>query len=328
MDLDPLAELERLANNATSLNPSLPSASEISRWVILFNYKPAEANALLIAHRADINRTQISDSHWSLVRLERKKAGYDREAYEHSLLLVDVLRSQSTVVTDKDGKRWTLYRLGGVLGGDEDVREVCGEGKELKVARGEGDGGREVEFVWVDEKGKAKVEDWIKAWGVLGSGKIGEWRASRHSEVKTYGVLGCCSTEPGYETGMKPFEPWCEYRLTTNGKLQSKAAASNYQSLIALLRHLHGLNYSFSSLTSYDCSQLTAIQAYQTRSEIPVSHDSSRMQAHNHQHLNRHLRMQVSFIEQASSSHAAPTLGSNMFFSIILSAQVDCRGFK
>ncbi|PVH77504.1 hypothetical protein DL98DRAFT_637637 [Cadophora sp. DSE1049] len=180
-DPDPFTELERLASNATTLNPSLPTAYEISRWATLFNYTPSEANALLIAHRSDITRTPISDAHWSLVRADREKVGYDREAYEHALALVDVLRSQSSVVVDGEGKRWTLFRLGGVLGGEEKVRGICGGEKELKVTKGVGvglgmgfgEGGQEVEFVWVDEDGKRKVEEWLRGWGVLGKEKAG-----------------------------------------------------------------------------------------------------------------------------------------------------------
>ncbi|KAH7395494.1 hypothetical protein BKA64DRAFT_60580 [Cadophora sp. MPI-SDFR-AT-0126] len=182
MDPDPFTELERLASNATSLNPLLPTAPEISRWTTLFNYTPAEANTLLIAHRSDISRTPISDAHWSLVRADRENAGYDREAYEHSLLLVDVLRSHSSVVVDAQGKRWTLFRLGGVLGGEERVRGICGGERELKVTTGVGvgmgmglgEGEQEVEFVWVDEEGKRKVEEWVRGWGVLGKGKVGD----------------------------------------------------------------------------------------------------------------------------------------------------------
>jgi len=124
MDLDPFTELDRLATNAVSLGlkPSIPTPLEISRWVTLFNYTPFEANALFTAHRSDITRTPISDEHWSLVRAGRERAGYDREAYEHSLLLFHVLRSQNSVVVDGVGKRWALFRLGGVLGGEEKVR--------------------------------------------------------------------------------------------------------------------------------------------------------------------------------------------------------------
>lgn len=184
MDTDPFTELERLATNATTLGlkPSLPTPLEISRWVTLFNYTPTEANALLTAHRSDITRAPISHEHWSLVRADREKAGYDREAYEHSLRLVDVLRSQSSVVVDGEGKSWTLFRLGGVLGGEEKVRGICGGEEELKVTKGAsvglgmafGGAGQEVEFVWVDEEGRRKVEEWVREWSLLGNNKAAE----------------------------------------------------------------------------------------------------------------------------------------------------------
>ncbi|KAK0101756.1 hypothetical protein ONS95_006909 [Cadophora gregata] len=195
MSTDPLSdpilflnELTRLATNASSLNSSIPTTADISRWVNLFNYTPSEANALIITHRSDITRTPISDEHWSLVRADREKAGFDREAYEHSLLLVDVLRSQSSVVTDGEWKRWTLLRLGGVLGDEKHVREICGVERELKVTKGVKSGigfnaGDEVvDFVWVDEEGKKKVEEWVRGWGVLGKAKVGEAKPQQFSE--------------------------------------------------------------------------------------------------------------------------------------------------
>ncbi|KAH6721602.1 hypothetical protein BKA61DRAFT_160743 [Leptodontidium sp. MPI-SDFR-AT-0119] len=169
-ELQRLDELSRLADNASATKFNLPTSAEVSRWVQLFKYAPHEANALLIAHRLDIDRTPTSDEHWELVREEREKAGYDREAYEHSLLLKDVLKSQSTVVTDKEGKRWTLYRLSGVLESEENVRGICGVEEALKVTKGEGEDGRETDFVWVDAQGSVKVERWVAEWGVLGKG--------------------------------------------------------------------------------------------------------------------------------------------------------------
>ncbi|KAF4626563.1 hypothetical protein G7Y89_g11594 [Cudoniella acicularis] len=99
-------ELERLAQNAAVANPSEPAQEEIGRWRHLFGYSHYESYQLLLAHRSDVTRTPISDSHWELVRSEREAAGHNRESYEHSLTLKDVLKSQSTVVYDKDGGKW------------------------------------------------------------------------------------------------------------------------------------------------------------------------------------------------------------------------------
>ena len=85
-------------------------------------------------------------------------------------------------MVDGKGKRWTLFRLGGVLGVEGKVRGICGAENGLKVTKGAsvglgvgfGEGGQEVEFVWVDEEGKRKVEEWVSEWSLLGNNKVAE----------------------------------------------------------------------------------------------------------------------------------------------------------
>lgn len=146
-----------MAANASALNDDDPSEENIERWVSLFKYNYLEAYQLLKAHRSDITREPITDEHWELVRADREAAGYDREAYEHSLTLKDVLKSQSTVIHDADGLRWTLYRLGGLLESGDKVKEICGLEKEPKVTEGQGENGY-AKFVWVDDASAKKIE--------------------------------------------------------------------------------------------------------------------------------------------------------------------------
>lgn len=164
--MDPLAELERMAANATATSPDPPTEASISRWRQLFQYTRAEATALITAHRADVTRAQIPDSHWALVREEREAAGYDREAYEHALQLKDVLDAQSTVVHDAEGKAWSLVRLGGLLGSAEKVRDVAGLGEVPVVEEGWNEMGV-VRFVMVDEEAKRKIDSWVEMQQVL-----------------------------------------------------------------------------------------------------------------------------------------------------------------
>ncbi|KAH8678947.1 hypothetical protein BGZ60DRAFT_402202 [Tricladium varicosporioides] len=161
--MDPFAELEeleRLAQNATMARPDDPGYNDIARWCTLFKYSHLEAYQLLVAHRSDVTRIAISDDHWELVRAEREAAGHDRESYEHSLTLKDVLKSQSTVVHDEDGVKWFVFRLGGVLESAEKVKEITGLEKVPKVTWGENEMGQ-VKFCWVDEEAKVKIEGWI-----------------------------------------------------------------------------------------------------------------------------------------------------------------------
>jgi len=113
-----------------------------------------------------VTRIRIPDSHWALVREEREAAGYDRETYEHSLQLKDVLNVQRTVVHDGEGKAWCLIRLGGLLGSAEKVRDVAGLGEVPGVTEGWNEMGM-VRFCMVDEKGKKNIERWGEQQQVL-----------------------------------------------------------------------------------------------------------------------------------------------------------------
>lgn len=170
-DLDPLAELERMAANATSnLTDTTPSDEDIERWQKLFKYSYVEAEVLIAQHRTDITRTPISDEHWSLVAPDLEARGYDREAYEHSLGLKDLMRSQSTVVHDADGNRWTLFRIGGLLESKEKVKEIAGLERVPKVTLGIGERNMS-EFVWVDDEAREQIEAWVE--GQQGGGVVG-----------------------------------------------------------------------------------------------------------------------------------------------------------
>lgn len=168
--MDPLEELERMAQNATSMTDAEPDEEDVERWVNLFKYDYLEAYHLLKAQRSDVIREPISDEHWALVKADREAAGFDREAYEHSLTLKDVLKSQSTVIHDKDGKRWTLFRLGGLLESKEKVKEIAGLDELPKVTQGMGEFGM-ADFVWVDDEARDKIETWLGLQQVVEKGK-------------------------------------------------------------------------------------------------------------------------------------------------------------
>jgi hypothetical protein len=67
LDLDPLAELNRLADAASSEDAqaasTYPSPETIARWRRLFKYTRQEALQLISAQRLDLTRTRITDSH-------------------------------------------------------------------------------------------------------------------------------------------------------------------------------------------------------------------------------------------------------------------------
>lgn len=155
-------EVERMAQAATATDAieseSFPTDEQLERWQKLFKYTRREAFILIKAQRSDLTRTRIPDEHWALVKDEREAHGHDRETYEHSLQLGNVLKSQSATIPGVDGENMFLFRLGGLLG---DVAKVKGVvGYEPKVVEGQSELGI-VNFCWVDEDGKDNIEKFL-----------------------------------------------------------------------------------------------------------------------------------------------------------------------
>jgi hypothetical protein len=107
-----------------------------------------------------VARERVSDEHWLLVRAQKEDAGHDRETYEHSLSLKSVFDSRSAAVPHPDGGLVLLFRLGGLLGDAEKVREVAGLEEAPVVQEGWSERGP-VRFVVVDKSAKKRLEEWL-----------------------------------------------------------------------------------------------------------------------------------------------------------------------
>jgi hypothetical protein len=117
LDKDLLDELNRLANNAESLQFSpTPDKSEIERWMNLFSYTDKEASSLLALQMADVTRDRLSDEHWSLISSDVEAAGHSRLSWEHLLGMKELVKVNSTTFIDgENGERYTLLRMLGWL---------------------------------------------------------------------------------------------------------------------------------------------------------------------------------------------------------------------
>jgi hypothetical protein len=115
-----------------------------------------------------VTRERITDEHWALVQAEKEAAGYDREAYEHSLRLPDVFKDNSATIptTGENGETVLLFRLGGLLKSAEKVKEVAGLEKLPKVVEGESEVGI-VKFCVVEKETQRKLEEWLVQQAVL-----------------------------------------------------------------------------------------------------------------------------------------------------------------
>lgn len=159
-----LDELERMAQAVGAADAlesdKFPTEEQITRWCTLFQYTRRETLTLIRAQRSDLTRTRITDEHWELVREEREATGHDRETYEHEQQLGNVLKSQSAVIPGPDGKCMFLFKLGGLLGDVQKVKEVAGLDETPKVVQGQGEMGM-TNFCIVDEQAKKKIDEWL-----------------------------------------------------------------------------------------------------------------------------------------------------------------------
>lgn len=158
--LSELDELNRMAENALSINETKPSEEEITRWMNVFQYTHSDAKYFLTMQLNDVTRTRIPDSHWELIAPDLLDAGHSRDTYEHLISLKDLLRSQSSTVMDDQGKVWTLLKLEGLLRSVEKITEIAGLAEEPRCTGAEGENGLFI-VVWVDEEATKRIEGWI-----------------------------------------------------------------------------------------------------------------------------------------------------------------------
>ena len=164
--MDPFAELERMALNAgtNDLESDEPSPQQVVRWQKIFHYTQAQAICQIRQHRADFSRPRVSDDHWELVRT--KMEGYDRETYEHKLVVDQGISHKSTTSTtmgaDSASSAMFVFKLGNAQLGDllstpAQVRDIAKMTKcpDTFVGTGEDQEGL---FCRVDATAKKNIE--------------------------------------------------------------------------------------------------------------------------------------------------------------------------
>ncbi|ORY12721.1 hypothetical protein BCR34DRAFT_563278 [Clohesyomyces aquaticus] len=165
-------EAERMAQAMTCTDAlkaaDRPTTDEINRWMRLFKYDPIQAIDAISEQRQDLARDRISDDHWELVKDEKEAMGYDRETYEHSLRLGDILKSQSMTIPNEDGADVFIFQLGGLLDSALQVQQVAGLEELPKVVRGIGSEGRGVRFCSVTKDAQKKIEAYLAQRQIIG----------------------------------------------------------------------------------------------------------------------------------------------------------------
>lgn len=155
-----------------STNPSTndsPSAFTIKRRQTLFNYTAAEARTYITAHRASSARKLIPDKHWDTVSGRMSDAGYDREAYEHVLLLHSKKQpavppragTENDAAPSKSSSEFYLFKLGNQpLCTASEIQTVANlpTVPKIFILAEDSEEGR---YCRVDGATKAKLEDYL-----------------------------------------------------------------------------------------------------------------------------------------------------------------------
>lgn len=164
-------ELEIMALNATERDVDKPEEeppeSYIMQWQQLFSYSYLDAANLIKQHRADLSRRRISDEHWQLVRSEKERQGYDKEAYEHELETRTKRLADHPVEKIKDKNTSTAQlqsfynvKLEVPLDTPEKIKVAGGMNKLPEVLRGIGHDG-DAAFCYLDGNSKNAILQWL-----------------------------------------------------------------------------------------------------------------------------------------------------------------------
>jgi hypothetical protein len=113
----------------------------------------------------------MMDAGWEELERMAQAAGHDRETYEHEQQLGNVLKSQSAVIPGPDGKSMFLFKLGGLLGDVQKVKEVAGLDETPEVVQGQGEMGM-TNLCIVDEEVKKKINEWLAQVQVVEKPKV------------------------------------------------------------------------------------------------------------------------------------------------------------
>ncbi|KAK3935853.1 hypothetical protein QBC46DRAFT_270879 [Diplogelasinospora grovesii] len=172
--MDLMEELLSMAQKANVQidNSQDPCNQDIIRWQFLFGYSRPEAVLQIKTCRNDLAREHVSASHWNLVRGQKEHAGYDKEAYEHSLALIrDKARSirhsasattASTITTASPGKQHYLLKLDGpMIGAPAQIANIGSLPRFPVVLRGTDSSGGLIEWCKADGSLKELVDSFL-----------------------------------------------------------------------------------------------------------------------------------------------------------------------
>lgn len=156
--MDLLDELETMVQNVPVEDNGFVSGEDIARWQMLFGFTKLEAARLIEVHRHDYARVRVSDELWATVRSDKEAGGFDREAYEFSLVhqrrLPPHLESEEVSGTFILQLQWPLDTL-------EKVQQIAHLPEVPAFVSGIGESGQSSAFCEIDGRGRARILAWV-----------------------------------------------------------------------------------------------------------------------------------------------------------------------
>jgi len=161
--MDLLAELETMAQNVPTEEPV--SGEDTARWQMLFGFTEREAVRHIEGHRNDYARVRVSDELWAAEQTIKGAEGFDREAYEFSLVHhyqpQSQLHSDSPRPLDLQAVSGSfILQLEWPLDLPTKVQQVADLPEVPTPVNGVGEND-ESTFVEIDGRTRAKILDWI-----------------------------------------------------------------------------------------------------------------------------------------------------------------------
>ncbi|RSL44896.1 hypothetical protein CEP53_011000 [Fusarium sp. AF-6] len=196
-------ELEAMAN-AVSLTETEGIDSTICRWQSLFGYSAPEALYKISAFRAGPRDLIISDSHWEMVRDQKKQEGFDREAYEYWCTIAERKSYHSTTMTQKEKQRLQaatfLLKLEGPLHSVDAVAKAANMVSIQETVMASDSSGQSSSFCKVNGLEKMAIETFLSESSIHSAFRPTFIRISvARKELSTnsiYPTLGVDSTMP------------------------------------------------------------------------------------------------------------------------------------
>ncbi|KAF7549499.1 hypothetical protein G7046_g8333 [Stylonectria norvegica] len=132
----------------------------IQRWCHLFGYNIAKATKEIEAYRTNLSQCFISDSHWDLIRDEKKAQGHDKESYAYSTSLL----REKHQPKERSGHLPTseyLFKLETPLGDIAALMKIIGTSNTPNIFHGTDETSKPVTFCQVDSAMKWQIEKFL-----------------------------------------------------------------------------------------------------------------------------------------------------------------------